>query len=104
MSKTPQVKEPKKQMKNVGVDATKVLKDRFTQAGVKTLDTGVNATQQTRSTASGNTEPRVIHNSVQTMDESDVLQDQMEESISLLNQAQQNNHQYSKKILYLKKL
>ena len=62
LSKTPQVKEPKKQMKSVSVDATKVLKDRFTQAGVKTLDTGVNATQQTRSTASGNTEPRVIHN------------------------------------------
>ena len=93
LSKTPQVKEPKKQMKSVSVDATKVLKDRFTQAGVKTLDTGVNATQQTRSTASGNTEPRVIHNSVQTMDESDILQDQMDESISLLNQAQRDNQQ-----------
>ena len=93
LSKTPQVKEPKKQMKNVGVDATKVLKDRFTQAGFKTVDTGVSATQQTRSTASGSTEPRVIHNSVQTMDESDILQDQMDESIALLNQAHQNNQQ-----------
>ena len=82
-------------MKNVGVDATKVLKERSTQAGVKTLDTGVNATQQTRSTASGNTEPRVIHNSVQTMDESDILQDQMDDSISLLNMAKQTQQQQS---------
>ena len=96
LSKTQQIKEPKKQMKNVGVDATKVLKDRFTQAGVKTLDTGVNATQQTRSTATGSTEPRVIHNSLQTMDESDILQNQMDESIALLNQAQQDNEQKSK--------
>ena len=96
LSNKPQIKEPKKQMKNVGVDATKILKDRFTQAGVKTLDTGVNATQQTRSTASGNTEPRVIHNSAQTMDESDVLQDQMDESISLLHQAQQDQQKSAK--------
>ena len=92
-SKTPQIKEPKKQMKHVSVDATKILKERSTQAGVKTLDTGVNATQQTRSTASGNTEPRVIYNSVHTMDESDILQDQIDDSISLLIwQSKHNNN------------
>ena len=96
LSNKPEIKEPKKQMKNVGVDATKVLKDRFTQAGFKTADVGVSATQQTRSTASGSTEPRVIHNSAQTMDESDVLQDQMDKSIALLNQAQQDNQQKAK--------
>ena len=93
LSNKQEVKEPKKQMKNVGVDATKELKTRFTQAGFKTADVGVSATQQTRSTASGSTEPRVIHNSAQTMDESDMLQDQMDESISLLNQAQLGNQQ-----------
>ena len=95
LSKTPQIKEPKKQMKNVSVDATKILKERSTQAGVKTLDTGVNATQQTRSTASGNTEPRVIHNSVQTMDESDTQQDQLDDAIRLLTTANQTQQQQS---------
>ena len=96
LSKKQEIKEPKKQMKNVGVDATKVLKDRFTQAGFKTADAGVSATQQTRSTGSDAIEPRVIHNSAQTMDESDILQDQMDESIALLNQAQQDNQQKAK--------
>ena len=47
LSKTPQIKEHKKQMKHVSVDATNILKERSTQAGVITLDTGANATQQT---------------------------------------------------------
>jgi len=93
LSNKPEIKELKKQMKNVGVDATKVLNHRFTQAGFKTADAGVSATQQTRSTGSDAIEPFVMHNSAQTMDESDILQDQMDESIALLNQAQQDNQQ-----------
>ena len=80
-------------MKHVSFDATKILKERPTQAGVKTLDTGVNATQQTRSTASRNSGPRVIHNSAQNMDESDILQDQVDGSIPSLNMANQTHQQ-----------
>ena len=48
ISKEPQVKTLKKQMKNVGVDASIKSVDRFTQAGTKTQETGINATKQTR--------------------------------------------------------
>ena len=93
ISKEPQVKTPKKQMKNVGVDASIKSVDRFTQAGAKTQETGINATKQTRSTGSDSVETRVIHNSVQTMDESDVQQDQMDDAMSLLSKTSQEQQQ-----------
>ena len=93
ISKEPQVKTLKKQMKNVGVDASIQSVDRFTQAGAKTQETSINATKQTRSTGSDSVETRVIHNSAQTMDESDVLQHQMDESISLLSKAGEEQQQ-----------
>ena len=89
------VKVPKKQMKSVGVDAGIRGKDRFTQAGAKTQDTGVNATTKSRSTGSDAIEPVEIHNSKQTEDESDLLQDQMDESVALLNRASQDDQQSS---------
>ena len=82
LSREPQIELPKKQMKHKGVDATVQLKGRFTQAGVKTLSTGSDAV-----------EPVVIHNSAQTEEESEVLQDQMDDAVTVLNREAQDQQQ-----------
>ena len=75
------------------------LDDRFTQAGVRTQETSVNATAQSRSTGSESIGARVIHNSAQTMAESDALRDQMDNAVASLNQSNTINN----KVLNLSK-